>query len=144
MFFINLILHSLSQVWVSLTHNWPFLSISVGVGVILKLVLDQQKAAAFLMRYRRAGVLASTAVAVATPLLFVRHHRGGPRNDGGQHFMGADSRLHGRFTAYLARGIDLQRRLVRLALRLGVLTSLRSCWGCLAVPPPTSWNQAGC
>jgi len=49
MFFINLILHSLSQVWVSLTHNWPFLAISVGVGVIRKLVLDQQKAAAFLM-----------------------------------------------------------------------------------------------
>ena len=38
------------------------------MGVILKLVLDQKKAAAFLMRYRRAGVLASTAVAVATPL----------------------------------------------------------------------------
>jgi uncharacterized membrane protein YraQ (UPF0718 family) len=31
-------------------------------------ILNQQKAAAFLMRYRRAGVLASTAVAVATPL----------------------------------------------------------------------------
>jgi uncharacterized membrane protein YraQ (UPF0718 family) len=68
MFFINLILHSLNQVWVSFTHNWPFLVISVVVGVILKRVLDQNKAAAFLMRYRRVSVLASTAVAVTTPL----------------------------------------------------------------------------
>ncbi|MGB7539859.1 MAG: permease [Anaerolineales bacterium] len=68
MFFFDLILASLSQVWVSFTHNWPFLVISVVVGVILKQFLDQKKAAAFLMRYRRAGVLASTAVAVTTPL----------------------------------------------------------------------------
>ncbi len=68
MFFIDLILNSLIKVWGSFTHNWPFLAISIVVGVILKLVLDQKKAAAFLMRYRRAGVLASTAVAVTTPL----------------------------------------------------------------------------
>ncbi len=68
MFFVNLIFNSLSKVWLSFTHNWPFLVISVVVGVVLKLVLDQKKAAAFLMRYRRAGVLASTAVAVTTPL----------------------------------------------------------------------------
>jgi uncharacterized protein len=68
MFWVNLILASLSRVWESFTHNWPFLAVSVVVGVALKLVLDQKKAAAFLMRYRRAGVLASTAVAVTTPL----------------------------------------------------------------------------
>jgi uncharacterized membrane protein YraQ (UPF0718 family) len=68
MFFVDLILNSLSKVWGSFTHNWPFLAVSVAVGVILKLVLDQKKAVAFLTRYRRAGVLASTAVAVTTPL----------------------------------------------------------------------------
>jgi uncharacterized membrane protein YraQ (UPF0718 family) len=68
MFFIDLILNSLNKVWGSFTHNWPFLAISIVVGVALKRMLDQKKAAAFLMRYRRAGVLASTAVAVTTPL----------------------------------------------------------------------------
>ncbi len=68
MFFVDLILNSLIKVWESFAHNWPFLAISIVVGVALKMVLDQKKAAAFLMRYRRAGVLASTAVAVATPL----------------------------------------------------------------------------
>ena len=68
MFFITLVLDSLSRVWVSFTHNWPFLVVSVAVGVLLKLVLDQKKAAAFLTRYRWAGVLAATAVAVTTPL----------------------------------------------------------------------------
>jgi uncharacterized membrane protein YraQ (UPF0718 family) len=68
MFFIDLILNSLIKVWGSFTHNWPFLAISIVVGVILKRMLDQKKAAAFLSRYRRAGVLASTAVAVTTPL----------------------------------------------------------------------------
>ncbi len=68
MFFVDLILNSLIKVWESFAHNWPFLAISIVVGVAFKMVLDQKKAAAFLMRYRRAGVLASTAVAVATPL----------------------------------------------------------------------------
>jgi uncharacterized membrane protein YraQ (UPF0718 family) len=68
MFFVNLLVDSLAKVWGSFTHNWPFLAVSVAMGVVIKLVLDQDKAAAFLLRYRRAGVLASTAVAVTTPL----------------------------------------------------------------------------
>jgi uncharacterized membrane protein YraQ (UPF0718 family) len=68
MVIIALLVNALNQVWISFTHNWPFLAISVAVGVALKLVLDQDKAAAFLRRFRRAGVLAATAVAVTTPL----------------------------------------------------------------------------
>jgi hypothetical protein len=68
MFIVELVVNALNQVWVSFTHNWPFLLVSVAVGVVLKVVLDRKKASAFLQRYSRAGVVAATAVAVTTPL----------------------------------------------------------------------------
>jgi uncharacterized membrane protein YraQ (UPF0718 family) len=68
MFILELLVNALNQVWVSFTHNWPFLLVSVVVGVVLKVVLDRKKASAFLQRYSRAGVVAATAVAVTTPL----------------------------------------------------------------------------
>ena len=68
MFIVELLVTALGKVWISFTHNWPFLAFSVAVGVVLKLFLDQKKASAFLRRYSRAGVLAATAVAVTTPL----------------------------------------------------------------------------
>jgi len=68
MFLVDLVVKSLGQTWTSFTHNWPYLIVSVVIAALMKLYLDQDKVAAFLQRYSRLGVLASTAVAVATPL----------------------------------------------------------------------------
>ncbi len=68
MFFVNLLIKALSQTWLSFTHNWPFLVVSVVIAALMKIYLDQDKVAAFLKRYSRLGVVASTAVAVTTPL----------------------------------------------------------------------------
>jgi uncharacterized membrane protein YraQ (UPF0718 family) len=65
---ISLFSSTLAKVWLTFLHNWPFLILSVLVGAALKLYLDPQKVSAFLMRYRRAGVMGATAVAVGTPL----------------------------------------------------------------------------
>jgi uncharacterized protein len=59
---------TLLQVWVTFTHNWPFLIVSILIGVILKLYLDQDRVSAFLLRHQRAGVIGATAAAVGTPL----------------------------------------------------------------------------
>lgn len=50
MFIVELLAKALSETRVSFAHNWPFLAVSVVVGVVLKIVLDQKKAAAFLQR----------------------------------------------------------------------------------------------
>ena len=68
MFLVDLLLKTLGQVWATFTHNWPFLIVSVVVASLMKLYLDQNRVAAFMKRYSRAGVLASTAIAVTTPL----------------------------------------------------------------------------
>ncbi|HEY3344314.1 MAG TPA: permease [Anaerolineaceae bacterium] len=65
---LDLFAKTLLQVWVTFTHNWPFLIVSILIGVILKLYLDQDKVSAFLLRHQRAGVLGATAAAVGTPL----------------------------------------------------------------------------
>jgi len=65
---INLIAQSLGQVWITFTHNWYFLVISILIAVALKLYANPTKVSAFLMRYKRAGVVAATAAAVTTPL----------------------------------------------------------------------------
>ena len=65
---ISLFSTTLAKVWLTFEHNWPFLILSVAVGAGLKLYLDPQKVSAFLMRYRRAGVMGATAVGVGTPL----------------------------------------------------------------------------
>jgi uncharacterized membrane protein YraQ (UPF0718 family) len=67
-FVINLFLKTAVQVWTTFLHNWPFLLASILIAVALKLFLDPNKVSAFLIRYRRAGVLGATAAAVATPL----------------------------------------------------------------------------
>jgi uncharacterized membrane protein YraQ (UPF0718 family) len=64
---INLTLQSLEKVWVSFTHNWPFLLASVVISVALRLYVKPEKSTRFLTRYRRVGVLGATAVAVTTP-----------------------------------------------------------------------------
>jgi uncharacterized membrane protein YraQ (UPF0718 family) len=65
---LSLILYSIQQVWLTLQHNWPFLVLSVLIATALKLFIDTEKVSAFLGRHRRAGVVAATGAAVATPL----------------------------------------------------------------------------
>ena len=65
---IGLLIQTCQQVWATFTHNWPFLVLSVIIAVALKLYVDPNRVSAFLMRYRKAGVLGATAAAVATPL----------------------------------------------------------------------------
>lgn len=67
-FILNLFLFSIDRVWHTFLVNWPFLLISVILSVLLKRYLDPQRASAFLMRHRNAGVVSATAVSVATPL----------------------------------------------------------------------------
>jgi uncharacterized membrane protein YraQ (UPF0718 family) len=64
----NIIYQTLLQTVTSFAHNWPFLIISIVISVLLKLFLDSNKAANFLLRHQRAGVLGATAMAVTTPL----------------------------------------------------------------------------
>lgn len=63
----SIILKSAGQVWTAFVHNWPYLTISILMAVGLKLLLDPEKAKAFLLRHNRVGILGATAVAVATP-----------------------------------------------------------------------------
>ncbi len=63
-----LIAESAGKVWISLTHNWPYLLVSVVIAAALKLFTDQEKISAFLIRNKRAGVITATAAAVGTPL----------------------------------------------------------------------------
>jgi len=65
---LSLLSKTLLQVWVTFTHNWPFLVVSIVIAVALKLFVDQNKVAAFLVRHQRAGVIGATAAAVGTPL----------------------------------------------------------------------------
>jgi uncharacterized membrane protein YraQ (UPF0718 family) len=65
---IDLLLKTLSQVWDTLSINWPFLAASAVIAGVLKVYVDQDRVAAFLQRNRKSGVLFSTGVAVTTPL----------------------------------------------------------------------------
>jgi len=67
-FILNLTIHSIEQVWLTLQHNWPFLFVSVVIAALLKLYISAEKVSAFLKRYSGAGVLAATAASVTTPL----------------------------------------------------------------------------
>ncbi len=67
-FILDLILQSVSEVCLTLLHNWPYLLVSVFIAVLLRRYLDAAKVSTFLRRYRQAGVMAATAAAVATPL----------------------------------------------------------------------------
>lgn len=59
---------ALGQVWHTFSVNWPLLVLSALVATLLKVYLDQQKAAAFLKRNQGAGILGAVGVAVTTPL----------------------------------------------------------------------------
>lgn len=64
---LSLVLKSTEQVWLSFQHNWPFLVLSVVIATVLKLFINTEQISVFLNRYRRAGVIAATTAAVATP-----------------------------------------------------------------------------
>ncbi len=63
----TLVINALQQVWITLTHNWPFLVASVVISVALRLYIDPKKATSFITRYRRVGIFGATAAAVTTP-----------------------------------------------------------------------------
>ena len=63
-----LIAESAGKVWISFTHNWPYLLVSVVIAAALKLFIDQDKISAFLVKNKKAGVVTATAAAVGTPL----------------------------------------------------------------------------
>jgi uncharacterized membrane protein YraQ (UPF0718 family) len=65
---IPLIVDTINKVWVTFTHNWPFLIASTIIAVYLNHALNPQKVAAFFKRNQASGVIGSVAVAVATPL----------------------------------------------------------------------------
>jgi uncharacterized protein len=65
---ISLVLRTVGEVWLTFSHNWPFLIVSTLIAVGLKLYLDPKKVSAFLIRHKNAGVVGATAAAVATPL----------------------------------------------------------------------------
>jgi hypothetical protein len=67
-FILNLLTSTMYQVWRTLLSNWPYLLVSALIAALLNLYLDADRASAFLRRYRRAGVVAATGAAVATPL----------------------------------------------------------------------------
>lgn len=67
-FILTLLEESVSKVFLSVMHNWPFLLASIVIAAFLKLYVDAGKVAALLRRFRRAGVAVATTAAVATPL----------------------------------------------------------------------------
>jgi uncharacterized membrane protein YraQ (UPF0718 family) len=67
-FITQLIITAVSQVFLSLQHNWPYLLVSIVIATFLKLYVDTNQVAAFLNRNRGKGVVAATVAAVTTPL----------------------------------------------------------------------------
>jgi uncharacterized membrane protein YraQ (UPF0718 family) len=64
----DLLIQSLEKVWITFSHTWPFLLVSILISVGLRLYINSAQVSAFLTRYRRVGVIGATAVAVGTPL----------------------------------------------------------------------------
>ncbi len=67
-FITGLLIKTFGDIWTTLAHNWPFLVASAVIAALLKVYLDQERVAAFLQKYRNAGVLVATGAAVTTPL----------------------------------------------------------------------------
>jgi hypothetical protein len=56
-----------NQTLLALSHNWPYLLASIFIAAALKVFIKSEKVADFLSRFRKAGVVAATIAAVATP-----------------------------------------------------------------------------
>ena len=54
---LDLLTHSALQVWITLTHNWPFLVVSILIAGGLKLLIDVSKVSNFLNKNPNAGVV---------------------------------------------------------------------------------------
>jgi hypothetical protein len=67
-FILSLTIQTAEKVWLTLLHNWPFLLSSILIAAWLNQSFDAERMAAILRKRRRAGVVAATGVAVATPL----------------------------------------------------------------------------
>ncbi len=67
-FILNLIVTSIESVYLSFLHNWPYLLVGIVISALLRVTIDAEKISAFLRRFRGAGIVAATGVAVATPL----------------------------------------------------------------------------
>jgi uncharacterized membrane protein YraQ (UPF0718 family) len=67
-FILSLVIESIEQVYLTLQHNWLFLALSVVIAALLKLYVNAEMVSTFLRRHQRAGVVAATTAAVATPL----------------------------------------------------------------------------
>lgn len=67
-FILSSAINSIGQVGQTLLHSWPYLVVGMVIATLLKLYVNAEKVSAFLTRYRKAGVMAATTVAVATPL----------------------------------------------------------------------------
>src|SRR5258706_12114002 len=67
-FVMGLLTDSVSKVFLSVLHNWPFLLVSILVAGVLKLHVAAAAGARYLRSFQRAGVAAATTAAVATPL----------------------------------------------------------------------------
>lgn len=64
---ISLLQYTVGKVIETFAHNWHLLLISIIVSAALKLYVDQEAIGRYLRRNTKNSVLASTAVAVATP-----------------------------------------------------------------------------
>ncbi len=67
-FISQLVSQAAGKVWITFTHNWIFLVISVLVAVSLKFFFDPRKVSAFLTRHQKGGVFGATLLAVGSPL----------------------------------------------------------------------------
>lgn len=67
-FISQLVYQAAGKVWVTFTHNWIFLVISILVAVSLKFFFDPQKVSVFLTRHQKSGVFGATLLAVGSPL----------------------------------------------------------------------------
>ena len=66
----DLLVRTAPQVGYSLAANWIFLLVSALAASALRLHASQETVGSFLHRHRRAGVVAATTAAVATPLCY--------------------------------------------------------------------------
>jgi hypothetical protein len=65
---VSAAVQAITDVLLSLWHNWPYLLVSILIATALKLYVDLDRMSAFLRRNSRVSVLAATGAAVATPL----------------------------------------------------------------------------
>jgi uncharacterized protein len=64
----ELLLATVDQVWLTFSHNWPYLLLGTLVAATMKLYMDTEKVRRWLIKYRNGSIFAAVAVAVATPL----------------------------------------------------------------------------